>query len=110
MTYELAKQLKDAGFPQRGKGIVFESENEVLHYEHIAYGNQVYIPTLSELILACGDRFEDLTKTIRQIAPYEMEDCWTSMGLLREPHDYITVEGKTPEEAVAKLWLQLNAR
>ncbi|MBU6500519.1 MAG: hypothetical protein KGJ89_03635 [Patescibacteria group bacterium] len=45
MTQELAKQLKDAGFPQQKSG------------------SGAYIPNLSELISACGKYFWNLRHT-----------------------------------------------
>ena len=47
MNYELAKKLKDAGFPQEGKGVWqhgYRKEGEKYIVESL------YIPTLSELI------------------------------------------------------------
>jgi len=88
MTYELAKQLKDAAFPQQGNGSTFGSPNEV-----------VYLPTLSELIEACGDQFYCVEKNLKE-AP-----LWTATGW----DDDFGV-GQTPEEAVAKLWLALNQK
>ena len=54
MNYELAKELKDAGFPQDySQGVlahfVFEADDIT--------SDSAYEPTLSELIEACGDRF-----------------------------------------------------
>src|SRR4051812_41726204 len=60
MNYELAKKLKDAGFPQEaGSPILvctgfseengFESKDVTIKY-----------PTLSELIEACGGKFKSL--------------------------------------------------
>lgn len=94
MTYELAKELKDAGFPQGlPRGL-----------------NDVYFPTLSEIIEACGDRFVKLEKSTRQTGEREISDCWVAMGLLQEPKEYIARQGATPEESVARLWLLLNKK
>ena len=84
LNYELTKKLKDAGFP-------FEFWESKL-------GDDTYTsPTLSELIEACGDRFGCLAKK---------EDGWYACPF---PHDKLS-DGidKTPEEAVANLWLELN--
>jgi hypothetical protein len=49
MIYELAKQLKDAGFAQGGKGAwIVSPDNLVSRHE-----DRVYVPTLEELIEAC---------------------------------------------------------
>lgn len=104
MTYELAKQLKDAGFPQKitagaGDGHLFQDE---------VYGI-AYAPTLSELIEACG---QDLW--ILKRGSYMGEFGWI-VGQDRKEEDnpaywFLFRFGKTPEEAVAKLWLALNKK
>jgi len=93
MTYALAKQLKDAGFPIR-KTCLCE-EDVCVHIEY---------PTLSELIEACGDSFGELNH-YRNSRDWEAisENWQDEQGVGR------MTSGKTPEEAVAKLWLALNA-
>jgi hypothetical protein len=106
MTYELAKQLKDAGFPQREE----VGEGRWPHYTGYGLGycdeHGVYYPTLSELIEACGNGFDVLKKG------GEMWICGNDKYCCSEHGSYIEVisEGKTPEEAVARLWLALNAK
>ena len=94
MNYELAKKLKDAGYPQCGifhgiQGWNIEGATSLATAaDLVVNGNPKitlnYEPcehiTLSELIEACGDKFGTLEG-----------------------------RGTTPEEAVANLWLQLNA-
>jgi serine/threonine protein kinase HipA of HipAB toxin-antitoxin module len=94
MTYELAKQLKDAGFPLRKPG------QERVYFEIVEEGKSAGIfiyPTLSELIEACGDRFYHLRKSVK----------WFAAAMF-DPTDVRELWGDTPEEAVAKLWLALN--
>jgi hypothetical protein len=85
MKYELAKELKDAGFP----GIVLCDCHEP--------SKVLDAPTLSELIEACGERFFSL-QTSGKGGP-----GWYSIAT-----GMVTAEGTTPEEAVARLWLALN--
>jgi hypothetical protein len=62
------------------------------------HASRVYVPTLEELIEACGSGFE-LERLDLQTKP----TAWmakTSFG---------RGEGSTPLEAVARLWLALNA-
>jgi hypothetical protein len=60
-----------------------------------------HIPSLSDLIEACGDKFYGLDFHIG------FEIKWLAEGLLDD--DTIIGEGgKSPSEAVAKLWLELN--
>jgi len=96
MNYELAKKLKDAGFPQSGDGNYLIGNIET-DEGGIITTNSVYIPTLEELIEACGDRFISLHKYYHQWV------CNEGM----EVHQFDS-QGSTPEEAVAKLWLELH--
>lgn len=133
MNYELALKLKEAGFPQRSDFIITQGDN-VIHccYDGVKancycprctdgmYENEIsdyaVIPTISELIEACGEEFESLT---------QWDDGWhaNSKGILR--HDMVDEEfpepircdsgccgthtkGSSPEEAVANLWLELT--
>jgi len=62
MNYELAKQLKDAGFPQVGRAWLCAHG---YHYDGIAEAalctdERFYAPTLEELIEACGPGFREL--------------------------------------------------
>lgn len=102
MTYELAKQLKDAGFPQNGTPL-----------------NMVNYADLSELIEACGDDFRNLEKhdeeEINMAAILDIDSRWTAYGTEKERNDkrlalIPNYFGSTPEEAVANLWLALNKK
>lgn len=150
MTYELAKQLKDAGFPQNVDSMVYGEDGvdfRFLIYRGIGwhrtydssivetveelrekpvkdwYGKgrasiyfsktyleseegkelTVYVPTISELIEACGDRFNNLY--LMNVGTHG-EDKWYCCDRKLSNHCF----GKTPEEAVANLWLALNKK
>jgi len=97
MDYELAKKLKDAGFPMPD---IREGSHKV--FQHPEY---VVCPTLSELIEACGQKFFML----------QNQDGITKEWLAREARrwhigPYKEGIGSTPEEAVANLWLELNKK
>jgi hypothetical protein len=99
MTYELAKELKNAGYPQEVRNGWYYNPQD--HKECVDAGitlENVYIPTLSELIEACGEEFETLTNTHKR-AP------WVAVG--RDGLEY-GMGGSTPGEAVARLWLALK--
>ncbi len=84
MNYELAKKLKDAGFP----GIIIQQE----HIESY--------PTLTELIEACGLKNMLLMKSGNLHQAFDDDNTFCmNQG-----------EGSTPEEAVANLWLALNSK
>jgi hypothetical protein len=97
MDYELADQLKEAGFPQGGAGLwTFPPNNLVARPS-----DRVYVPTLSELIDACAD-LEQLQKVVNDLRALEAGYKWQAVAQFN--HTY----GATPEEAVARLWLTLN--
>jgi len=102
MNYKLAKQLKDLGFPQEGtdrylKEGISKKGTSILDSDKVYYS---YKPTLSELIEACGDGFMSLFKAI---SLYEDEEWWAGDSSSR-----LKTTGKTPEEAVANLYIKLN--
>ena len=109
MKYELAKELKDNGFPQTGyssKWATPDAPTPELMSEAIA--QQMYAPTLSELIEACNNLTE-----IKKIAPKRgsLKPRWIAKAyphLLDVHTEQVQVVGDTPEEAVARLWLALN--
>lgn len=107
LLYESAKQLKDAGFPQKGS-FAYSEEYDVdtqpfyVGGPHlIPQGNWVYAPTLSELIEACGDDFEGVRK-IR----IEFDQ---SHYFLAETFSGIACKGIIWEEAVKNLWIALHS-
>lgn len=91
MNYKLAKQLKDAGFPQSG------------HYYIRDDGmvGDVCIPTLSKLIEACREQLDE-------IIIYITFDLVKVKGVNPTYGLDLDANGSTPEEAVAMLWLDLN--
>lgn len=104
ISYELAKKLKDAGFPQHK---CFDATCNKAHPER---------PTLEELIEACGDDILGLNRT--------HADDGKPNGWVADTHTHqcdcnkkncngFTFEhesGVTPQEAVARLWLHLNKK
>lgn len=106
MNYELAKELKDAGFPQEAPREPFCKEcNLPAEYVRDFKHEKEYIrvPTLSELIEACPRQIDDGDFCLRSYSSGE----WTA-GYYRFEDWSILEDGPTPEEAVARLWLALN--
>lgn len=103
MNYELCKKLKDAGFPLRttdwqmvGRETIYFLDGNGLDESSNRTG---YIsPTLSELIEACGENcmvWGNNAGIVYDVSPGTITyDIYES--------------GKTKEEAVANLWLELN--
>jgi len=114
MDYKLAKQLKDAGFSQHGKGknaavgkpikitFVTKDKKKIRIPATTAYKppRYAYAPTLSELIEACGENFWGMNwwKNASE------EKMWSAGNPTHQGH------GKSPEEAVANLYLKLNEK
>lgn len=128
MNFELAKKLKDVGFPQEMKSgsAFYESAESDLSYMgdcdtdfdttgcgccSSSYDFSVKVPTLSELIEACGSRFSAL----RIIPEGQDKGLWCANADYH-PHEdggycwQLGILGKTREEAVARLWLELNKK
>jgi hypothetical protein len=85
MNYELAKELKDAGFPQ----------HDTLPFD-------AYEPSLEELIEACDITLETLEQDKNE-DPNHVH-WWTANSV----HG-VQRSAPTPTEAIAKLWLALHA-
>lgn len=129
MEYQLAKELKNVRFPQmleikqnRSFFFVKDGVQKIVHCssQHYTSGydnNLTLIPTLSELIEACGEEFckliryregmnEEELKLLGKIFgdSKEFEGKWLIIGYSS------TAYGKTPEEAVARLYIALNKK
>lgn len=102
MNYELAKKLKDAGFPQISRvSSSICDEGSLRNYDI----EPCFYPNLSELIEACGDRFKRLeTCKVPDIETNIEKTVWFAYSEDDETTGY------TPEEAMAKLWLELNKK
>jgi len=97
ITYELLRDLKNAGFPLKtGYG---------LNFDYNVDGTKVHVPTLSELIASCGEAFGRLRKWNYQWfasagkCTDEVKDFWE-----------IDKMGDTPEAAVAKTYLEIKRK
>lgn len=108
INYELAKQLKNAGFPQKGS---FNGKD----IPDVPIG--AYVPTLSELIEACGDEFDLLEKQYKAEGKTEKETVIIPV-LFRaygrdSKEEFFTQRrgiGIEADVAVANLWLELNKK
>ena len=106
MLQELAKELKDSGFPniqdvQHRQGREFLTpDGRIAFYSlgEAAHAEDWFLPTLSELIAACGEKFVSLTLNRGE---------WRCTASSHEGHDDLY---STPSEAVARLWLALNKK
>lgn len=103
MTYKLAKQLKDAGFPFKTTNFGPNEKVEKAFFLDKPYGMGYIEPTLSELIEACGDRLT--VQKIEGNVDHFNYIAWIDIGT--NPMKYAS---STPEEVVAKLWLKINVK
>jgi len=102
MDYTLAKKLKDAGFEQGSNDPLSSNHRWFDEEGGIGFIQHVYIPTLSELIDACGERFDALGKC-KDDGVSRIVDGWIAVD-----EDNKRTWGATKETAVANLWLAIN--
>jgi len=105
MTYELAKKLKDAGFPQIwGEGYFKDLQGRLTKkgYEEIKGHYVVYFPTLSELIEACGKR------ELYMISNPERGGSVRTRDIHDEDKIDIWFDGESLEIALANLYIALH--
>ena len=96
MNYELALELKKSGFPFHGIAEGKEAWDGKAYIEEgtlLAYA----LPTLEELIEACGDGSFNLRCS--------RDGVWDACAPHKTIRQIVTVAGATPTEAVARLWL-----
>jgi len=138
MNYKLAKQLKDAGFPQKLMAgdsyysLVGHPRLGIPHQEAVCrifidmpdtaslLDDLVKIPTLEELIEWCGGDFYLLRKQHNSDLPKERDTWWKAESRKEEEStqayagandkQYITRKGKTPSISMALLGLKLHKK
>lgn len=126
MNYELACELKDAGFPQKwNDGCSFFKEDGALVTpvrKTNAPINEMWggakLPTLEELIEACGKRFlwvqqteEGEWEALSRSEPPTKEEKEQAERRGKRPMAHMSIgKGSTPTEAVARLYLSLNKK
>ena len=107
MTYELAKELKDKGF-------VFRTMEEYMNTPHVYTSfndKDLAFPTLSELIEACGKYIVLRQEDFGWIAYHDNSSFKNCVGL-NAIDVFMTdsASGDTPEEAVSRLWIEINKK
>ncbi len=115
MKYELAKELKDAGFTQVENPFAlvydkdFDLSGEQAHDSELRMRVGAYPPTLSELIEAVEPNFISLAKHAPERGSMKGRYIASGWPFLMDVHTKKQMWiGKTPEEAVSLLWLALN--
>jgi hypothetical protein len=105
MNYELALKLKNAGFPYK------QSDTFEMVTEHNRLEEQPLtcrVPTLPELLDECSTFPLIKEFILRKVGPGWL---WIAFARASEPEKFTSAlvgAGKTPEIAVANLWLSIN--
>lgn len=101
ISYEFIKKLKDAGIKQEHINPQCDGGRECcVHGNYLERnGETVYVPTLEELIEACGDRFGALYRDIM--------GNWQAHALDEHLHPVV---GINPLITVANLYLALHEK
>lgn len=110
LSYETAVKLKEAGFPRRKIGCkdceyaeFYDEDGSCWNTIQIEMTeDSIYIPSLSELIEACGSEFFELRYGYNSVNPY-----WISVQRGFENMAIISI---SPEEAVASLWFTIHKK
>lgn len=136
LSYETAAKLKEAGFPhpEEQKGVVqwvLKDTHGKAYYKNSTTGEvytiilfpgmcytpeHVYVPSLSELIEACGNDFKELIKhdpyTTATVGLRLAHGDFSASMYDRDPSTFKNTMfgGKTPEDAVANLYLAINPK
>src|SRR5688572_20449034 len=107
LSYELAKELKDAGFPQKGSGEYLAEPRK-----HGGPQTNAYAPTLEELIEKCTLREGNFLKNLVFYPSAPNGPEWGAFTQFYIEKDGVGVCGKgtTPTEAVARLWLAIQKK
>lgn len=107
MTYELAKRLEDAGFKTESGLFVEPGESMCSFGNGPISAEAIELPTLSELISACGDNFGGLKHEWKG-------DSVTGLHLIHASWEigkpFEEIYGSSDEESVANLWLAINKK
>lgn len=93
LCYELARRLRDAGFAQSGEG----RWSIPVGGNRLSNDEGCYVPTLEELIEACGGMLLRIERHDTELGVY-----WMAESIAR-----ILCSGATANQAVARLWLSL---
>lgn len=100
MDYELAKQLRDAGYPQQQGPLLFPAGHNPrsLKGRRESETLRAYAPALAELIAACVALSDEGVFGLRH-----RTGTWSATTVRQR------CRAASPEAAVARLWLALRA-
>lgn len=109
--YDLLKQLKEAGFPQKNPNrcehweeLQIQPQSTLEIFKHEQTCNLVYEPTTDELIEELGNDFHCLVYTTT--GGMDSDKKFYSAGKTALVKDWVT--GSTPKEALIRLYIALH--
>lgn len=109
MKYELAKELREAGFPQK-HGIYLCEHGQANFGPINCHCTPSYIPKLEEIIEACPNMY-DIRKTAPERGSMRARWIAEAWAYQMDSTSYpVQAIGSTPTEAVARLWLALTKK
>jgi hypothetical protein len=111
IDYELAKEMKDAGFPQEvTRGMYYR---EVDGEQRLLPGmapDCTRVPTLEEVIEECAKKGDDF-RLMGCFCSNTSTPTWWSANLMKKTNELERwSSGKTPLEAACRLWLADNKK
>lgn len=115
MPYELAQQMKDAGFPQKYTVCKHGCPSYILCEGGCKLEDKLYWPKLEELIEACEEKGQLLLgcygkgKYTARVGYFIESTPEQEAAGYPQISAHIAVESPTLIEAVAHLWLALNS-
>lgn len=95
IPYTLAKEMKEAGYPQKGNGNRIQVDGDT----EMVYDGSAYVPLLEEVIEALGENVSSIQKVMGT-------KRWYASTYGR----FETCEGPTPLIAACNLWLVVNRK
>lgn len=114
LEQKLCEELRKNGYPQNSHTLYGSGRYYLTLPINKSNGDKTYEPNLSELIEACGyeTKNEPWGDGKFEFCLQRYEDEWGAG--YKDPNYHESwdelITGSTPEEAVAKLWLELNKK
>lgn len=112
ISYELAKELKEAGFPQKvdWEDYSFDRDGylflQSITTEHLP-DQDCLCPNLSQLIQWCGEELECIYRTCNSDQSLLH---WSAFAFSPLDKPIILGKGESPEEAVARLGIAIHKK
>ena len=113
MNYKLALKLKEVGFKCQhdvDADCVYGGCRIPDDWDSDTPSEIVHSPTLEELIEACGNQIASIRIGTKRTDEREVTTWWYAYSATDLDAKGVTVDGATPTEAVANLWIEINKK